>query len=267
MSEVKTNKIKKPFYKKWWFITIVILIIVGLLFSPSEEEKLKAEEAKIAAAEIKAKEKEERKKEKAEDKLAKDLKKQEEKEAKELKEKEAKELKKQEKRKAKDAKALAKEEKVEKKKKTEAQSKETNTEKKTEVTSSAAKKDKPEKVEVDRVEEIENAVKSIIEEDLNGTSINKLLINEHMGLDDGSYIVLPHLKWDAKNGAKNTRIMLERYSDNIAAKLVEQGDVSEITVFWEVPYHSEGENIAKYMYEKSGDGMAKIDQWYSPAIR
>ncbi|MEK3887330.1 hypothetical protein [Bacillus sp. FSL K6-3431] len=57
------------------------------------------------------------------------------------------------------------------------------------------------------------------------------------------------------------------YSDNIAAKLAEETDVSEITVFWEVPDHLEGNNVAKYMYERSGDGMAKVDNWLAPKIR
>lgn len=30
---------KKPFYKKWWFITIIALVIIGAIFGPDEEEK------------------------------------------------------------------------------------------------------------------------------------------------------------------------------------------------------------------------------------
>ena len=31
MREIKTNKkVKKPFYKRWWFWVIVVIIIIGI---------------------------------------------------------------------------------------------------------------------------------------------------------------------------------------------------------------------------------------------
>lgn len=116
-------------------------------------------------------------------------------------------------------------------------------------------------VPVDPSQEIEKLAQQIINEDLKNTTINKIDVNEHMGRNDGTYLVLPHLKWSVKNSAKTTMEMLEMYSDHLAARLADDKNISEITVFWEVPYHLEGNNVAKFMYERYGDGMAKVDQW------
>lgn len=86
-------------------------------------------------------------------------------------------------------------------------------------------------------------------------AVKEIKVNENMGLDDGSYIVLPHLTWYVKNKEKTTREMLSMYSENIAAKLAGESDVSKVTVFWEVPYHLEGDNSAKFSYIRQGDGM------------
>ena len=108
---------------------------------------------------------------------------------------------------------------------------------------------------------IKQTVEGVIADDLSNVTIKKIDINEHAGRNDGTYIVLPHLKLDAKNSASTTLKILEQYSDHIAAKLADITEVSEITVFWEVPYHLEGNNVAKFMYERSGDGMVKVDKW------
>lgn len=116
-------------------------------------------------------------------------------------------------------------------------------------------------IEVEPSQEIEKLAKQIIKDDLKNTTINKIEVNEHMGRNDGTYLVLPYLKWNVKNSAKTTMEMLEMYSDSLAAKLADDKNISEITVFWEVPYHLEGNNVAKFMYERYGDGMAKVDKW------
>ena len=73
------DKVKKPFYKKWWFFAIVVFVIMGIIYSPSEEEqkaeiaeaaaiesaKLAAEEKKLEAAEAKQKEKQDAAEQKA----------------------------------------------------------------------------------------------------------------------------------------------------------------------------------------------------------
>lgn len=119
----------------------------------------------------------------------------------------------------------------------------------------------PPAVPVEPSQEIEKLAKQIINEDLENTTVNKIDVNEHMGRNDGTYLVLPYLKWSVKNSAKTTMEMLEMYSDHLAARLADDKNISEITVFWEVPYHLEGNNVAKFMYERYGDGMAKVDKW------
>lgn len=115
-------------------------------------------------------------------------------------------------------------------------------------------------------EEIKKAVESIVSEDLKRTQITELTINNYQG-EDGQFIVLPYLKWEVKNGKDTTVEMLEMYSDNLAAKLYEQEGIKEITIFWEVPHHLEGENVAKFNYERSDKGMAKMDKWLAPVLQ
>ncbi|MFD1205712.1 hypothetical protein ACFQ38_11435 [Sporosarcina contaminans] len=139
---------------------------------------------------------------------------------------------------------------------------------KTKVTVTKNEEVKKEPVAKKPNEEIQDAVKQVINSDLADKKVTtiSLDVNKNYGLDDGSYIVLPKLKWDVKNSSKTTKEMLEMYSDHIAAKLADQKDVSEITVFWEVPHHLEGDIIAKFMYNRSGDSMAKTDNWFAPLL-
>ena len=120
---------------------------------------------------------------------------------------------------------------------------------------------KPEERIVLPKDTIKQTVEGVIADDLSNVTIKKIDINEHAGRNDGTFIVLPHLKLDAKNSASTTLKILEQYSDHLAAKLADITEVSEITVFWEVPSHLEGDNVAKFMYERSGDDMAKVDKW------
>ncbi len=54
---------------------------------------------------------------------------------------------------------------------------------------------------------------------------------------------------------------------DLAATLAKHTNITEITIFWEVPYHLEGNNVAKMSYSRSGDGMAIGEKWYDPLIR
>ena len=42
---VKGAKVKKPFYKRWWFITLVAIFIIGAIGGGDDEESLKTTEA------------------------------------------------------------------------------------------------------------------------------------------------------------------------------------------------------------------------------
>lgn len=81
------EKVKKPFYKRWWFITFCALLLIGMIFGPSEEERAEQEAVAAAEAEKEQAEKEARKKKqqeaKAKAKAEADAKKAEEKKVKE----------------------------------------------------------------------------------------------------------------------------------------------------------------------------------------
>lgn len=120
--------------------------------------------------------------------------------------------------------------------------------------------------ETDSKMEIKKIVKSIVSSDLNKTIVKDIAVNNYQA-EENKYIVLPHLKWEVENSKKTTVEMLEMYSDHIAATLYEQSGVEEITVFWEVPYHVTGDNIAKFNYLRKDGGMAKNEKWLAPVLR
>ncbi|WP_049680965.1 hypothetical protein [Peribacillus loiseleuriae] len=132
----------------------------------------------------------------------------------------------------------------------------------------AASKNIVEVSTIARDKEIADTVKKIIKKEYYNTAITKVVVNDHYGTaKDNDYIVLPYLKWDSKNTKKTTKEILKLYSEDLAAQLIAESDISEITVFWEVPYHLEGANIAKFNYSRSGKNMAIDDVWYDPSIR
>lgn len=229
------KEVKKPFYKKWWFITIVVIYALSMVAYLSGDDVVEEEPDIIETAAPKVEKKTEP----------------------ELTEEEKAEL---EKKNAEEIERKIAELEAEAEAKAKLKAEEADNAASTEVNEEEINK-------IVNKNTIESAVRTIIKDDLKNTSVRQLLVNENMAKDDGSYIVLPHLKWDVKNGAKTTREMLEMYSDHLAAKLAEQSDVSEITVFWEVPHHVKDDNIAKYMYERSGGGMAKVDKWIAPVIQ
>ena len=127
---------------------------------------------------------------------------------------------------------------------------------------SAPKEEQPKDVK----EEIKGVVEAIVSDDLKRTNIKDVTVNNYQG-EEGKFIVLPYLEWEVKNSKDTTVEMLEMYSDNLAAKLYEQEDIEEITIFWEVPYHLEGDNVAKFNYKRSDMGMAKLDIWLAPVLK
>lgn len=64
MIKIEKNKPKKPFYKRWWFITIVVIFLIGTIGLIFETDEQKAE--RIAKQEQREKEREERRQEREE---------------------------------------------------------------------------------------------------------------------------------------------------------------------------------------------------------
>lgn len=114
-------------------------------------------------------------------------------------------------------------------------------------------------------ESIEAVVKS---DNLYGVIINNITVNNNVAKKDGSKIALIYLTWDVKNSVKTTRGMLEMYSARIVGKaLVQDENINEAVLFWEVPYHATETNVAKFNYFKKNGEFYEGDKWYAPVIR
>ncbi|SIS01612.1 hypothetical protein SAMN05878482_10952 [Peribacillus simplex] len=118
-----------------------------------------------------------------------------------------------------------------------------------------------------REDEIEETINSIIDKNYSQTTVSDIEVNENLGLNDGSYIVLPYLKFDAMNNEKRTKNLLEMYSEDLAANLAKEDNISEVTIFWEAPYHLEGQNIAKFTYTRKDENMIIGESCYDPSLR
>lgn len=101
------------------------------------------------------------------------------------------------------------------------------------------------------------------------TSLYNIDVNENLGTDDeNDYIVLAYPKWNVKNTASTTQEMLSMYSSDLAAKVgSELTNVSEITIFWTVPYYSETETVLKYTYTRDGSKMFLTDTMVSNLLQ
>lgn len=128
----------------------------------------------------------------------------------------------------------------------------------------AAKVTKPAQVERDA--EIRKAAEGFIEKYL-GSEIVKIDVNENLGANDGSYLVLAHMSFPRPNSVKKSRELVKMYSEDLAANLAKESDVSDVIVFWEVPRFLEGRNAAKFTYKRAGSGMALADEFIAPELK
>lgn len=108
-------------------------------------------------------------------------------------------------------------------------------------------------------EEIEAAARDIVTANYTMTDISRITVNENYGTDaDGDYILLVYVTWNVKNSVEMTNKVLAMYSEDFAARVGKDiPKVSEISVFWTVPYYSETNVSVKYSYERIGDGMTE----------
>ena len=85
--------------------------------------------------------------------------------------------------------------------------------------------------------EIEKILIDRIAEQCTMTQIDRITINDDLGTEaDGNYIALVYLTWGQKNTGKTSKKMLEMYSSDLAATLVEHNSsVNEIA--FSGPYH------------------------------
>lgn len=113
-------------------------------------------------------------------------------------------------------------------------------------------------VELSEKEQIEKTIRDRIEAEYNMVSIDGITINDNAGSDaDGDYIALVNVTFNQKNKADTAKEVLSLYSSDLAATLgTESPSVSEVAIFWSVPYL---ESDAKCSYERSGDGFKEMD--------
>lgn len=133
----------------------------------------------------------------------------------------------------------------------------------------ACSSDPAEEVNLDELSQpelIEHKVKEAVEE-FNSTSILNITVNENSGTDEADdYIVLVDLSFDAKNKAGTAKDMIEMYNNDLGAKLAEVEGANELTIFWQVPYLKENENIAKANLLKEDGNMYFEEVWFDNNI-
>lgn len=102
-----------------------------------------------------------------------------------------------------------------------------------------------------------------------GTSIKKIIVNENLVTEQKEdFIVLVYLSFDMKNGIERTKEMINMGNNDIGGLVGKNIDnVTELTIFWEVPYHAKGKNVAKANLSRQENKMIFEEEWYDPILR
>ncbi|GAA0735730.1 hypothetical protein [Clostridium oceanicum] len=112
----------------------------------------------------------------------------------------------------------------------------------------------------DHKSEIKTSIKDTFNNgDYTNAKLTSITINENLGTDvSNDYIALVYLKFDIKNRRKTGNKVMRMYSDDLVAKLADQGitDISEAAIFWEDEYNSRS---VKYAYEYKNKGFYIMD--------
>ena len=114
--------------------------------------------------------------------------------------------------------------------------------------------------------DIQNYAANIIMGNYIETVIDSISINENLGTEeDGDYIILARLTWNAKNSGTLSKEMLEMYSSDFAARIgKDQLAINEVAIFWTVPYLNDAN--AKWAYERKDEGMYLSDNMMDTAF-
>lgn len=117
-------------------------------------------------------------------------------------------------------------------------------------------------------QKIRQSLTDIVEENYASTEVSDITINKNLGTDDsGDYIALVTLTWNVKNKPDLTKKMLAMYSEDYAARIGSDiPKVSELCIFWIVPYYSDSDTVAKYAYERRKKGMYETDSMISELL-
>lgn len=106
---------------------------------------------------------------------------------------------------------------------------------------------------------IKEKIKSRITDKYNSTDITEISVNQNAGTDElDDYVALVYLTWNVQNSPKTSKEMLDMYSSDLAAYLASEcPNVSEVAIFWQVPYLTT--NTSKWTYTRNGDNMYLTD--------
>ncbi len=118
--------------------------------------------------------------------------------------------------------------------------------------------------------EIETAFRQIVKEKYDKTDVDRITLNKNLGTEDNDqdYVALVYLTWNVKNGADMTKRMMAMYSEDLAARTATNiPNISELCVFWTIPYYDENDTSVKYSYERRDSGMYQTDEFISNKIR
>lgn len=118
-----------------------------------------------------------------------------------------------------------------------------------------------------RDEEIRGSIEDIHADRYTGSEIVEIEVNENLGLNDGSYVVLAHFSFTRTNSAEKTLDLISMYSEDLAASLAETTDVSAVSVFFEAPRFVEGKNATKFAYKRSGIAMILDNEFIVPELK
>ena len=106
----------------------------------------------------------------------------------------------------------------------------------------------------------------IVERHKGDTEILDIVINPNLGSDiEGLKVALVYLKFKPALTENTTKEEIELFSNGIGNLMTDKYDeVSDLTVFWEVPYHKEDNNIVKHNYGRDSRGMYHKSAEYFP---
>ena len=112
--------------------------------------------------------------------------------------------------------------------------------------------------------EIETTVKNFVLEHKN-VSVKDIEVYKDVRFG-GGYVVTAYSSFNAKIRAKATQNRINRYSNDLGARLMNKEDVSEFLIFWKVPYLKDEGNIAKYHMQRPKTQIQLKEAYFDPAI-
>lgn len=117
-----------------------------------------------------------------------------------------------------------------------------------------------------RYAELDSSIRDIVK-NFDGVSVKDIEINQNMGTKrNDDYITLVRLSYDIPNKAKTSKKLIDLYNNDLGAQIADEGDITKLVIFWEVPYLQEGKNSAKAILELKNNKMVFDTDWYDTNV-